>query len=194
VLRTASRSRTSTGSSSTRARDRLASVSSQCSLSFGGFGSRPKESFERILPSGACRSAQSTRRGAVSACRGTGAGAVTDDGRQVHGPGGASAEGGGQAASAAGLGQSGGAGPGAAHRVRAVDRWEAATDGGAAACAAGGGGTRGRGHGRQGRGRRVEAAAPRGLRAADLSAGRSRSTSSRCWSTSMGGAARRGSF
>ena len=48
---------------------------------------------------------------------------------------------------------------------------------------------------RQRRGRGMEAAAPRGLRAADVSARAisPRSTSSRCWSTSTGPAAKRGS-
>ena len=88
--------------------------------------------------------------------------------------GGAGAESGGGAAAAAGLGRGARAGGGAAGRVGAVDRRQAAADGHAAARVAGGRGPPRRRHGRQGGGRRVEAAAPRGLRAADVSAGRSR--------------------
>ena len=65
------------------------------------------------------------------------------------------------------------AGAGAAGRVGAVDGRQAAADRHAAARAAGGRGAPRRRDRRQGRGRRVEAAAPRGLRAADVSAGRS---------------------
>ncbi len=65
-------------------------------------------------------------------------------------------------------------GSGRSGRVGPVDGRQAATDGHAAARAVGGRGARGRRDPRQRRGRRVEAAAPRGLRAADVSAGRSR--------------------
>jgi hypothetical protein len=56
---------------------------------------------------------------------------------------------------------------------RQVDGRQAAADGHAAARVAGGGGPSRRRHARQGGGRGVEAPAPRGLRAADVSAGRS---------------------
>ena len=77
------------------------------------------------------------------------------------------------APASAGVGRGRRAGAGGAGRLGAVDGRQAATDGHAAARTAGGrGAPRGRDH-RQGRGRRVEAAAPRGFRAPDVSAGRS---------------------
>ena len=66
------------------------------------------------------------------------------------------------------------AGGGVAGRLGAVDGRQAAADGHAAARVAGGRGAPRRRDGRQRGGRGVEAAAPRGLRAADVSAGRSR--------------------
>ena len=94
--------------------------------------------------------------------------------RKYLGPGGAGAEGGGRAAAAAGLGRGGRAGAGAAGRVGAVDGRQAAADRHAAARVAAGRRAPRRRDRRQRRGRGVEAAAPRGLRAADVSAGRSR--------------------
>ena len=87
-------------------------------------------------------------------------------------------------------------GRGVAHRVGGVDGREAAVDGDAVARVVGAEGHRRRGDRRQGRRRGVEAATPRGVRAADVSARGiwPRSTSSRSSSISTGSVARRGCF
>ena len=84
------------------------------------------------------------------------------------------AEIGGGASAAAGLGRGRRAGAGAAGRIGAMDRRQTAADRHATARAVADRGAPRRRDRRQRRGRGMEAAAPRGLRAADVSAGRSR--------------------
>ena len=122
---------------------------------------------------GTCHSSQSVGGGPLSAAGREGARDFAADGSQVSRGGRPRAEGD-PGPAAAGLGRRAGPGGRAAGRIGPMDRWEAAADGHAAARAAGRRGPSGRRHARQGGRRRVEAPAPRGLRAADVSAGRSR--------------------
>ena len=94
-------------------------------------------------------------------------------GSEVSGPGGSPSRGGG-APAAAGVGGGGSADAGAARGIAAVDQRQTAADGDAAARAVAGRGASRRRDRRPRCGGGVEATAPRGLRAADVSAGRSR--------------------
>ena len=121
-----------------------------------------------------CRSTQSAGGGADAAGGRPRVGVGAGHGPQVRGSGGPSAEIGGRASAPAGLGRGRRAGAGAAGRIGAMDRRQTAAHRHATARAVAGRGAPRRRDRRQRRGRGMEAAAPRGLRAADVSAGRSR--------------------